>query len=494
MASFTPYAKLQIMKKLLLLLLFPLYVFSQNGQKIIDDKIRLVENSLSPSVVYGDTIIKHKLEDRMRDTHIKGLSIAVIRNFKIEWAKGYGWADEGENRKVTITTRFQAASISKSLNSLGVLKLVEQGKLDPEADINKYLEGWQFPYDSLAANKKINTFNLLSHTAGLTIHGFPGYNRTDTIPTLQQILDGKHPANTKAVRSYTAPGKIFEYSGGGTTITQLLVTSITGRDYAAYMQEEVLKPLGMNNSSYRQPPTDSSTLATGYYKDGKPVKGKYHVYPEQAAAGLWTTPTDLARYIIECQLALEGKSNKVVSQAMMQKRMTSYIDSAVGLGLFLETRGGLKYFNHNGGNEAFLSTYYGSLKDGNGVAIMINGEDFTVINELLNSVAIVYDWKGFYTPNIKKLVTLSADSLPQFTGDYLLGKDTLTIISCKEGLCIQQNRDTTNQFKLYFSDHMIFSAKEVPNADFRAIRDAEGKIEALELTQNGRIRRLPRIH
>jgi CubicO group peptidase (beta-lactamase class C family) len=259
------------------------------------------------------------------------------------------------------------------------------------------------------------------------------------------------------------------------------------------MQKEVLTPLGMTHSSYRQPPADTSVLATGYYKNGKPVQGKFHVYPEQAAAGLWTTPTDLAKYIIECQRAWEGKSEKVISPQWMQKRMTAYIDSGVGLGLFLENRSGLKYFNHNGGNEAFLSTYYGSFKDGNGVAIMINGEDFTVITELLNSVATVYEWKGFFIPNIKKLFAIPADSLKQFTGDYLMGKDTLSIVSCEGGLCIQQNRDTSNQFKLYFSDEATFSAKEVSNADFKAIRNAAGKIEALELRQNGRITRLPRI-
>ena len=481
------------MTKYFLLLLFPLSALAQPVQKNTEDKIKLVENSLVPSVIYGDSIIKHNLEERMKETHIKGLSIAVIQHYQVVWAKGYGWADEEEKRKVTPTTRFQAASISKSLNSLGVLKLVQEGKLDPEADINNYLKGWTFPYDSTAKNKKISTYNLLSHTAGLTIHGFPGYKRTDSIPSLPQILDGKRPANTKAVRSYTEPGKSFEYSGGGTTISQLLVTSITGRDYAEYMQKEVLTPLGMTNSSYRQPPTDTSVVATGYYQNGKPVQGKFHVYPEQAAAGLWTTPTDLAKYIIECQLAWEGKSGKVISSKWMQKRMTAYIDSGVGLGLFLENRAGLKYFNHNGGNEAFLSTYWGSFKDGNGVAIMINGEDFSVITELLNSVATVYEWKGFFTPTMKKLVKMPADSLKQFTGDFLMGKDTLTIVSCDGGLCIQKNRDSNNQLQLYYSGGMTFSAKEVSNTDFIAIRNASGKIEALELRQYGSITRLPRI-
>jgi CubicO group peptidase (beta-lactamase class C family) len=161
------------MKKWLFLLFVPFSLCAQENQKNKEEKIRQVENSLFPAVIYGDSLTYHNLEQRMKETNIKGLSIAVIINYKVEWAKGYGWADEGEKRKVTPETRFQAASISKSLNSMGVLKLVQQGKLDPEADINNYLKGWKFPYDSVSKNKKITTYNLLSHTAGLTIHGFP---------------------------------------------------------------------------------------------------------------------------------------------------------------------------------------------------------------------------------------------------------------------------------------------------------------------------------
>jgi len=305
-------------------LILPLSIFAQSPAGEVQERIRKVENSLSPDVVYGDTIPLANLLQRMKTTNTKGLSIAVINNYQIEWAKGYGWADEGEERKVTTNTRFQAASISKSLNSLGILKLVEEGKLDPAADINNYLRTWKFPYDSVSKNKKINTYQLLSHTAGLGIHGFPGYKATASLPSLSEMLDGKQPANTKAVRSVFEPGVKYQYSGGGTIISQMLLMDITGRDYAEYMQAEVLTPLGMSNSFYRRPSPTDKELATGYYRTGKPVSTKYHVYPEQAAASLWTTPTDLANYIIECQLAYEGKSNKVLSPALMKTRMRPF--------------------------------------------------------------------------------------------------------------------------------------------------------------------------
>ena len=481
------------MKQLVFLFLLPLTISSQTMDPAVQRKIHAVENSLTPTIIFGDTVPKLNIEKRMTETSIQGLSVAVIRNYKIEWAKGYGWADVEEKRKVTTDTRFQAASISKSINSMGVLKLVEQGMLDPDADINNYLTGWKFPYDSVAKNKKITVYNLLSHTAGLDIHGFPGYKISDTLPTLQQILDGKRPANTRAVRSLFEPGKQFKYSGGGTTASQLILTSITRTRYADWMQKNVLDPMGMTNSSYEQPPVHTKSLATGYYGNGKPVTGKFHIYPEQAAAGLWTTPTDLAKYIIECQLALEGRSKKVLSPAMMKKRLTPYIDSAAALGVFIENRNGQKYFNHNGGNEAFLCTSYGSMQDGNGVVIMINGDNFSVVNELLNSVARVYEWKGFYTPTFRKTVTVPKDTMQQYTGNYLLVKDTLTISFCNDALCIQQNRQPVTGYQMFFSDNSNFSIREVPNAFFTIIRDAAGKVEALQLKQGAANMRLPKI-
>lgn len=481
------------MKKVCILLFLPLSLFSQTARKKLTENIQKVENSLAPGVIFGDSIPNWNIEKRMEETGIKGLSIAVIRNYQIEWARGYGWADMEENRKVNTETRFQAASISKSLNSMGVLKLAEQGKLDTEADINNYLRTWKFPYDSITKNKKINTLHLLSHTAGLSIHGFPGYDRSDTIPLVSQILDGENPANTKAVRSLFEPGIRLQYSGGGTTITQLMVSDITGRKYAEFMQEEVLKPLGMKNSSFGQPPGDTNNLATGYYESGKPVKGKYHVYPEMAAAGLWTTPTDLAKYIIECQLASEGKSKKVLSQQMMQKRLTHYVDSSSGLGVSIIYKKGNKYFNHNGGNEAFLCTSFGSMQGGNGVVIMINGEDFSVIRETLNSVARVYQWDGFYDPTFRKLVNVPVDTLKQYSGNYLLMKDTITLKLSGNNLFIQQNGEPASGFKLYFSDNISFTMSEQPNANFRVLRNDVGNIDALELKQNGATLKLPRV-
>jgi CubicO group peptidase (beta-lactamase class C family) len=459
-------------------------IAAQKTTPAINDRIKQVENNLSSGVVYGDTVPKLNLLKQMAAYKVNGLTIAVIKDYKIDWAKGYGWADVEEKRPVTVDTKFQAASISKSINSLGILKLVQQGKINLEADINDYLKTWKFSYDSVSKNKKISLANLLSHTAGLSVHGFGGYTPGDSIPALVQILNGTPPANSPAVRSLFEPSKRLEYSGGGTTISQLILMDITGMRYEDYMKKEVLQPIGMTNSFYNQPPpAGTKNLATAY-NNGIAVKGKYHIYPEQAAAGLWTTPTDLAKYIIETQLAYEGKSAKVLSQAMMQKRLTHYIDSNVALGVFLVKKSGDVYFNHNGGNEGFLCTSYGSIKGGNGVVVMINADDFSIINEAVNSVATVYNWKDFYKPVFKKLFSVSRDSLSNYVGKYLVGKDTLSVFICSEKLCIQQNGQPANGYNMIFSSSTEFSVKEIPDASVIFLYK-EGKIDALEINQGG---------
>jgi CubicO group peptidase (beta-lactamase class C family) len=353
-----------------------------------------------------------------------------VHNYRIEWAKGYGWADSAEQRPVTTLTLFQAGSISKSLNAVGILKLVQDKRLDLYTDINTYLIGWKFPYDTLSGNKKITLANLLSHTAGLSIHGFPGYEQGETIPTLMQVLDGKKPANTSAVRSQFEPGLKFQYSGGGTTISQLILTNQTHQSYDKYMWETILKPMGMTNSFYTQPPEIDKQilLATAYKADGSEVKGKYHIYPEQAAAGLWTNPTDLCKYIIETQLSYEGKSHKVLTQQYTKLRLTPYIDQSAALGVFIDKRGNASYFQHGGADEGFLSQYYGSLENGNGVVVMVNSDNGRILQEIVNSVAIVYKWKDFYTPVIKKEIRLTPHELKSFEGKYQLQKNKTALI------------------------------------------------------------------
>jgi CubicO group peptidase (beta-lactamase class C family) len=451
--------------------------------KATEDTIKLVENGLSGSVQIQDSVNTWNIEDRMKAKGIYGLSIAVIHNYKIAWVKAYGMADKDAKTPVTPQTLFQAASISKSLNSVGVLKLAQDKKIDLYTDINAYLKSWQFPYDTVSHGKKITVANLLSHTAGLTVHGFAGYEPGDSIPTLQQIFDGNRPANSAAIRSMFEPGLRSEYSGGGTTISQQIVMDVTGKPYATYMQQNVLDPLGMTMSSYMQPAAKEKEkyLSTGYRGSGEVVKGNYHIYPEQAAAGLWTNPTDLAKYIIETQLSLQGKSNKVLNKEMTKLRLTPHIDSNAAFGVFIITKGGEKYFSHGGANEGFRSQYYGSFDEGNGVVVMVNSDNGSILEEVINSVASVYKWKDFYSPTIKKAIAVTPDMVNAYTGKYVLLKDTVTISFNEKPMLTVSNGEN---YHIYFSTEQDFFSPELP-FDLRFEKDANGKVTNIYFKNNG---------
>lgn len=475
----------------ILSLFFLAFSFSSNAQQNptynaeIEAQIKKVEQNLGGWVQIQDSANTWTLEQRMAFYKIKGLSIAVVQNYKVVWARGYGWADEGAKKTVTPQTLFQAASISKSLNAVGVLKLVQDKKINLHADINDYLRTWKFPYDSVSKGKKITAAHLLSHSAGLSVHGFPGYANDDTIPTLPEILNGKAPANTAAVRSRFEPGIRFQYSGGGTTILQMMVMDITKQPFDKFMWQQVLKPMGMMMSSYARPPATKKKpfLSTGYRADGKEVETKYHLYPEQAAAGLWTNPTDLCKYLIETQLALKGKSSKVLNTEMTKMRLTPYIDSSVALGVFIETKGGEKYFGHNGQNEGFLSTSTGSFTNGNGVVVMVNSDRGNLLNEVVHSVATVYGWKDYYTPKIKKIVPVADSLLDAYTGNYILDRDSITIIRKGNRMILTVNN--SENFEMFFSADQEFFTKKLP-LEFTIEKEPSGIIKSFYFKEGSR--------
>jgi CubicO group peptidase (beta-lactamase class C family) len=450
------------------------------------DKIQQVEKGLVGNLqIEGET--PYNITDRMAYYHIKGVSVAVIYNYKIEWAKGYGWADDSLKIPVTTQTLFQAASISKSLNSVGVLKLVQGKKIDLFADINTYLATWKFPYDSLSKGKKISVANLLSHTGGLTVHGFEGYEQGAPIPTIVQILDGKKPANSDPIRSMYEPGLKSEYSGGGITISQLIVMDVTHQPYDKYMYDHVLKPLGMTGSTYAQPPVGvkPELLATGYRPDGNEIKGKYHIYPEQAAAGLWTNPTDLSKYIIETQLAYEGKSHKVLNKEITHIRLTSYIDKSAALGVFIDNMdSSTRYFEHGGANEGFRCQYYGSLEGGNGVVVMVNSDNGDIIPEIVNSVAKAYDFKSLYRSRLRKIVIVADTVLQSYTGDYELAPKFILTIS-REGNHLYGQATGQGKSEIFPEAQNKFFLKTAQPIDLEFIKDDKGGIAKLILYQNG---------
>jgi CubicO group peptidase (beta-lactamase class C family) len=319
-----------------------------------------------------DAFVKAQMTQR----HVRGLSLAIIKDGKIAIARAYGVVDDSSKAPVTTTTLFQAGSISKPVSALGALRLVEQGKLSLDEDVNAKLKSWKVPESRFTGTEKVTLRRLLSHTAGMTVHGFPGYDVADRAPTVVQILDGVSPTNTAAIRVDTTPGAIWRYSGGGITVAQQMVVDVTGEPYPQYLQKTVLGPIGMTNSSFEQPLPNALAVhtAAGYYADGSPVRGRWHVYPEMAAAGLWTTPTDLAKFAIEIQETLAGHGHGVISPAMARQYLTE-VKGGYGLGVGVQGTGRSLRFSHGGRDEGFDALLIAGAETGDGVAVMINAND-----------------------------------------------------------------------------------------------------------------------
>src|ERR1700752_2920288 len=277
---------------------------SEQRSATVRQRIEKVENGLlPPAVVKGETPVRMRLADRMQFYKTPGVSIALINDGRIEWARGYGVLEAGGKEPVTPDTLFQAASISKSLSAMLVLRLVEMGKLDLDNDVNPRLVSWKIPENEFTKEQKVNVRRLLTPTAGTTAQGFIGYPVDEALPSLRQILDGEKPANSAAIRVDMKPGGKFRYSGGGYVILQQLMTDVTGVSFPTLMQKMLLQKLGMTDSNFQQPlsPQLASRAAAGHLPNGVEMTGKWFVLPELAPAGLWTTPTDLARFVIEVQ-------------------------------------------------------------------------------------------------------------------------------------------------------------------------------------------------
>ncbi|WP_164011951.1 serine hydrolase [Pyxidicoccus trucidator] len=354
-----------------------------------------VEAGLAPVLIQGEAPINMTLERWMELYKIPGLSIAVFNKHALVWAKGYGVMQAGGEAPVTPETLFQAASISKPVTALAAMHHAEARKWSLDANINDSLVSWKLPENDFTKTEKVTLRRLLSHSAGTTVHGFPGYNVAGPMPTVEQVLDGVTPANTAPVRVDIVPGTKTRYSGGGTTIVQLMLMNQLKKPFPQIMRETVLAPLGLKHSTYEQPlpPDLASRAASGTLASGVSVEGQWHVYPEMGAAGLWTTPSDLSRIAIEVSKARAGKSTRVVSRAMAKQMLTKQSES-FGLGFQLE--GDADRFGHGGSNEGFQCNLTAFADSGSGVAIMTNSDNgYLLLDRLAASVAAEYGWKSY---------------------------------------------------------------------------------------------------
>ena len=340
--------------------------------------------------IAGTAPARHSLVEQMRFFRVPAVSIAVIDNYRIVWAYAAGLRDVAANAPATTATLFQAASMSKPVAAAAILRLFEEKGLDLDADVNTMLRSWHVPPPPDNSTEKVTMRRLLSHSAGINVHGFSGYDRDASLPTLGQVLGGVPPANSEPIRVTAVPGSTTEYSGGGTSIAEQLAVDVSGRPFPAFMQQTLFGPLRMNDSTFDQPLPEAlwSRAANGYYADGKPVHRGWHVYPTMAAAGLWTTASDLATFVIAIQKALRGQGKSPIDTTVAREMTTKASD---GFGLGPELRPA--YFTHNGANEGFQGVFLGLYEGGKGVAIMANSDNGILLaNQIVHSVAKGYGW------------------------------------------------------------------------------------------------------
>jgi CubicO group peptidase (beta-lactamase class C family) len=471
-------------------LLFAAAAASARAQDI---HLAAVEQGLQPAVRIRGRPQAMPLAERMAWYKVPGVSIAVIDDGGIAWAKGYGVVEAGGRAPVDEATLFQAASISKPVAATAALQLVRSGQLDVTADVNRWLTSWKVPANEFTRQQAVTLEGIMSHTAGFTVHGFPGYDVDSALPTVVQILDGARPANTPPIRVADVPGRAYSYSGGGYTVMQQLILDVTHQRFPDFMRRTVLQPLGMGRSTYEQPlPARlARSAASAHDAEGRPIHGKWHVYPELAAAGLWTTPSDLARFALAVQQAIDGRSNRIFTLTLVADMLTPRAGGSYGLGLGVSGEGSAQRFGHTGGNEGFRCELVAYMHRGQGAVVMTNGDNGgPLIGEILRGIAAEYGWPGYLRPEID-VVAVAPRTLDELAGAYTLPDGTrVTVV--REGDALFAEPRGEPRERLWPTSDSTFVAG-VNGVGVRVERDAARRVTGVVIAQMGRETRAPRV-
>ncbi len=472
------------MKKLPFLLLFVILLSSCASEKQEKEleEIEFIENGLIKNIqIKGDSTKKYNIYERMEHYNVPGVSIAVVENGKIKWAKGYGLANTKDSAKVDSETLFQAGSISKPIAALSVLKLMENGDVALNKNVNEYLKDWKVPENEFTKEEKVTLERLLTHTAGMTVHGFPGYSQKDNFPEITDVLNGN--GNTPKIFVDTTPGSIWRYSGGGYTVMEKVVEDVSGMPLEDYMSKNILFPMGMKHSTYEQPISKKyqNNISAAYYGDGTLVEGLWHNYPEQAAAGLWTTPSDLALYCIEIQDILKGKADGILSKETIEKMLTKHKNNW-GLGPSLTHEKDSLVFGHGGKNAGFTNNMLAYAHLGHAVIVMTNADrGGQLATEIELGIYDYYNWP-IRKPNVIEVIDIAEEELKKYTGKYELKEENLIVDMRLVNGQLTSETPLGNLKLLPMSNTKFLDLESVTVIDFIVEENVEG------FTVNGRYR------
>ncbi|MCU0467370.1 MAG: beta-lactamase family protein [Arcicella sp.] len=463
-------------KILIILMAFANNIFSQVLLGNLQEKVLAVENGLMlPIYLKDSTVAPMNLLDRMKFHHVKGLSIAVINDGKIEWAKGYG-VKNSANEPVTENTIFQAGAISKLVTSVISMKLVESGKISLDEDINNKLISFKVPENEFTVQQKVTLRRLLTHNAGLENVGLNSgaYPRNTPLPKIINILKGELPAANKPILVSSIPGTNPRVAGEGYVIVQQLIEDLVKQPFTEYAKTTVLDKLGMTKSTFQQdlPASLTALVASGNFQ-GKELLDKWKLHPACASGGLWSTPSDIAKFFIEIQKASHGKNNKLFSASIAQQMLSSQKGNENrGIGFYLNGANDDLTFYHRGWSDGYTSYALAFKNTGQGVVIMTNSdnEGYKLMMEIVRSVASAYHWTKILPleaqPSHEMSVIKSDTTFHHFYwGEYLMdGRKLANVFSNAQQLYIQF--DNIKTLKLYPINEDEFITEEGENLKF----------------------------
>ena len=443
------------------------------------------------------------IQELLERFNVPGVSVAVIKDFEIHWAKGYGIADVETGMAVDVETMFQAASISKPVAAMAVLKAIQDGLFTLDDDINDILTSWTLDGGEFTRDRPVTPRSLTSHTSGLgDAFGFPGYDPDDPRPTPVQILGGHDLSNVGPIFMERPPMTFYEYSGGGVTLMQQALVDARGRPFDAILYDDVLAPIGMTRSSYAQPISAEydRNAARAHSSEGESMGAKWHVYPEMAAAGLWTTPSDLARFAIEVQKSAVGESNRVLSRAMVNEMLSPVGVGGFAVGFSVAKDGEGWYFSHGGSNWGFRGTLRAHKVKGYGLAIMTNASGGgAVMAEISNRIQNAYGWdskaqpvpRGYAPPVEREEIEVAAEVLETYAGSYEFSPEMTIVFTLEDGTLFAQQTGQ-GKFPIFAESETGFFLKVV-NAQLTFTKDDEGTVNGVILHQGGRDQRGERL-